>query len=202
MPRAALALCVLWFVSLFLFRAALQRRRTGSTGIKGFRGRPGSLPWIAGVAASLGLVLAPLAPLSALLHWPSAALLFVSPPLHVSGSVLALLGIAGALTAQVSMGDSWRVGVDEAEQTQLVTNGMFAWVRNPIFSFIAGTLVGLVLMVPNLLALLAAALTILGIEIQVRAVEEPYLMHTHGATYASYAENVGRFVPAVGRLRG
>lgn len=57
-------------------------------------------------------------------------------------------------------------------------------------------------MVPNVPALLAAALTILGIEIQVRAVEEPYLKRTHGASYVSYAENVGRFVPGVGRLRG
>ena len=200
MPRLALALCVLSFVSLFLFRTALQWKRTGSTGVKGFHGRVGSLPWIAGVTASLGIALAPFAPLAALLDWPGGALLLFDVPLQLAGAVLALLGITGALAAQLSMGNSWRVGVDEAEKTQLVTQGLYAWVRNPIFSFISLLALGLVLLVPNVFSVLAGSLTLLGIETQVRAVEEPYLKRTHGETYAHYAASVGRFLPGLGRL--
>jgi protein-S-isoprenylcysteine O-methyltransferase Ste14 len=40
------------------------------------------------------------------------------------------------------------------------------------------------------------------IELQVRAVEEPYLLQMHGDAYADYAVRVGRFVPAMGRLDG
>ncbi len=199
MPRLALLICGLWFVSLFLFRSVLQWRKTGSTGVKGFHGRVGSLPWVAGVAVSLGFVLAPLAPLGVLLGWPSGTLFVEHAPLHLTGAVLALLGIAGALAAQLSMGDSWRVGVDESESTELVTDGLFAWVRNPIFSFVGLSGLGLVLLVPNVLALAAALLTAVGIEMQVRAVEEPYLRRTHGDAYESYAASVGRFLPAVGR---
>lgn len=36
------------------------------------------------------------------------------------------------------------------------------------------------------------------IEVQVRAVEEPYLVRTHGTTYVRYAERVGRFLPQLG----
>ena len=201
MPRLALAICVLWFFSLFVFRTIHQWRQTGSTGIKGFHGRVGSLPWIAGVAASLGLVTAPLAPLGALLGWPGGALFVGDTPLHLAGAALALVGNAGGLLAQLSMGSSWRVGVDESERTALVTDGIFARVRNPIFAFIGLSLLGLVLLVPNVLSLLACALTFVGIELQVRAVEEPYLMRTHGEAYARYASSVGRFVPAFGRLR-
>jgi len=100
------------------------------------------------------------------------------------------------------MGDSWRVGVDESEKTQLVTSGLFGWVRNPIFSFMWLSVAGLVLVVPNALSLLASSLTVLGIEAQVRAVEEPYLKHIHGEAYARYAATVGRFVPGIGRLAG
>jgi protein-S-isoprenylcysteine O-methyltransferase Ste14 len=200
MPRLALALCLFWFASLFVFRSLLQWRKTGSTGVKGFHGRPGSLPWLAGAAASLGLVLAPLAPLAALLAWPGGTLLLASPALHATGAALTLAGTAGALFAQLAMGNSWRVGVDEGETTELVTAGLFAWVRNPIFSFIGLSLAGLVLLVPNTLALLAGVLTVLGIETQVRAVEEPYLRRTHGEAYARYAARVGRFVPGLGRL--
>jgi protein-S-isoprenylcysteine O-methyltransferase Ste14 len=42
------------------------------------------------------------------------------------------LGLAGSLLAQLAMGDSWRIGVDESEKTELVTAGPFAVVRNPI----------------------------------------------------------------------
>ena len=59
MPRVALALCFVFFVSLFVVRSVVQYRRTGSTGVKGFSGRIGSLPWVAGSSASLGLALAP-----------------------------------------------------------------------------------------------------------------------------------------------
>lgn len=199
MPRVALAICLLWFLSLFVFRSVVQWRRTGSTGMKGFHGRVGSLPWVAGVAASLGLALSPAAPLGVLLGWPGATLLLEAPSLHVLGAVLALVGTLGALAAQLSMGDSWRIGVDDAETTRLVTDGLFAWVRNPIFSFMTLSVVGLVLLVPCALSLAAAGLTILGIELQVRGVEEPYLLKTHGEEYAQYVGTVGRFVPGVGR---
>jgi protein-S-isoprenylcysteine O-methyltransferase Ste14 len=200
MPRLAIVLSVVWFVSLFVFRTVVQWRKTGSTGLKGFHGTVGSLPWIAGSSMSLGLALAPIAPVGALLRWPGGALLVASPPLHIVGAACALAGIVGALLAQLSMGDSWRVGVDEAETTELVTIGPFAWVRNPIFTFMGLSLIGLTLLVPNILSFVAAALAVLGIELQVRAVEEPYLKSTHGAAYRYYASRVGRFVPGVGRL--
>ena len=42
---------------------------------------------------------------------------------------------------------------------------------------------------------------IAGLEIQTRAVEEPYLRELHGKAYARYAARTGRFVPGVGRLQ-
>ena len=52
---------------------------------------------------------------------------------------------------------------------------------------------------PNPVALVALALW-LGLEIQTRMVEEPYLLKVHGSAYAEYAARVGRFVPGVGRI--
>jgi len=199
-PRLALALLVLWFCCLFVARTVIQLRKTGSTGMKGFHGRVGSLPWLAGAFASVGLALAPLAPLATIRGWPGGAILIDNAALHLAGAALVALGITGALAAQLSMGDSWRIGVDDGETTQLVTDGLFRWVRNPIFSFMWVSAAGLVLLVPNALSLSAAALTVLGIELQVRAVEEPYLKRTHGAAYARYTAAVGRFVPGIGRL--
>lgn len=40
-----------------------------------------------------------------------------------------------------------------------------------------------------------------GLALQVRLVEEPYLLRTHGEVYRDWAARTGRFLPGVGRLR-
>lgn len=107
----------------------------------------------------------------------------------------------GTLIAQLAMGRSWRIGVDESEKTDLVTIGPFAVVRNPIFSAMFLTFPGLALMVPNAVALAGFVALVIAVELQVRFVEEPYLLRTHGGDYAGYASRVGRFVPGFGRLK-
>jgi protein-S-isoprenylcysteine O-methyltransferase Ste14 len=99
------------------------------------------------------------------------------------------------------MGASWRIGVDASEKTALVSAGVFGRVRNPIYSGMLLALVGLLLVVPNVVSLLALLATALGLEVHVRKVEEPYLLRVHGEGYRRYAGRVGRFVPGVGLLR-
>jgi protein-S-isoprenylcysteine O-methyltransferase Ste14 len=101
----------------------------------------------------------------------------------------------------MALGDSWRVGVPRDEHTALVTNGPFAWVRNPIFTAMLISAAGLLLLVPNLAALGAWTAMLVGLEIHVRLVEEPHLLNMHGDAYAKYAARVGRFWPYLGRLR-
>ncbi|MGC4763322.1 hypothetical protein ACLQ20_10755 [Micromonospora sp. DT46] len=43
------------------------------------------------------------------------------------------------------------------------------------------------------------AVLVASVQVQVRAVEEPYLIRTHGATYLMYAARTGRFWPGLGR---
>jgi len=109
-------------------------------------------------------------------------------------------GFIGTIVAQLQMGDSWRIGVDQHETAPLVTVGLFGHVRNPIFSALLLAAVGLLLMVPNVLSAMALASTFLGIEIQVRRVEEPYLTRVHENRYLLYARRVGRFFPRIGCL--
>jgi protein-S-isoprenylcysteine O-methyltransferase Ste14 len=49
-----------------------------------------------------------------------------------------------------------------------------------------------------LVAIVGFALLVLTIELQVRVVEEPYLLTVHGDAYRDYLAGVGRFVPGVG----
>jgi protein-S-isoprenylcysteine O-methyltransferase Ste14 len=103
--------------------------------------------------------------------------------------------------AQLGMGASWRIGVSEDQGTDLITGGWFRLCRNPIYTAMIVGWTGFALMVPTGLAFAAVVVIAIGLELQVRVVEEPYLERTHGDEYGRYASRVGRFVPGVGRLR-
>jgi protein-S-isoprenylcysteine O-methyltransferase Ste14 len=96
------------------------------------------------------------------------------------------------------MGAAWRVGVDPSESTELVVRGPFRWVRNPTFTSMIVVAIGLALMVPSWVALVAVVALVASIVYQVTHVEEPYLGATHGIAYTEYLEQTGRFLP---RLR-
>ena len=184
----------------FGLRSWLQIRRTGESGFKGISGRPGSLEWIAGVLFAVAIaigVAAPLLDVTGVLE-PLDALDSVG--LRATGVAIFIAGLVGTLYAQVAMGESWRIGVDEGERTALVTSGPFAVVRNPIFTAMLPASLGLALLVPNVVALAGFGVLVLALEIQVRLVEEPYLLRQHGEAYRNYAARVGRFVPGLGRL--
>lgn len=203
MAVAALVVYLLWFLLAFGLRTIVQVRRTGDTGWRagGLPGRRGSIEWWAGllfVVALLVGVAAPIADLAGLARFDALD----RNAFAVVGTVIALSGVLLTLAAQLSMGDSWRIGVDATERTALVTTGAFAVVRNPIFSAMLVTAIGLALMVPNAIALAGVVSLVVALELQVRGAEEPYLSAAHGERYRAYGARVGRFVPAVGRLRG
>lgn len=197
-----LALFAAWAVTAFGLRAAVQRHRTGDAGFRGISGRPGSAAWWAGVLFILALLGGAAAPAAALAGMPTLPGAGGSSALRWTGLAVALAGMAATQVAQSGMGASWRVGVDAAERTDLVTSGLFAYVRNPVFTAMTVTAAGLALMVPNALAVLAWLVLVLAVELQVRVVEEPYLAGVHGRAYADYTARAGRFVPGVGRHAG
>lgn len=201
MPWTALGIYAFYLALAFGVRTLIQWRRTGSTGFHGVGGTPGSTEWLAGVGFALALILGASAPVLALLDVVEPIAALDDTRLHVLGLWLALAGIGLTFYAQVAMGTSWRIGVDESERTELVTTGPFALVRNPIFAAMIPTGLGLALLVPSEVALVGFAALVVALELQVRVVEEPYLLRVHGRRYAEYARRTGRFVPGIGRLR-
>jgi protein-S-isoprenylcysteine O-methyltransferase Ste14 len=195
--EVALILYVVALIVLFGVRSWVQRRRTGHTGFHGISGTPADAGWWGGVLFVAAIVLGLAGPLLAVTD-----VVAVQPPVAVQvvGLVVALAGFAATLAAQTGMGASWRIGVDPGERTDLVTTGVFAHVRNPIFTAMVIAQLGVVLMVPTWVSALALVALVAGVQLQVRAVEEPYLRAVHGAAYDAYAARTGRFVPGVGQL--
>src|SRR5215207_7795275 len=98
------------------------------------------------------------------------------------------------------MGENWRIGVSDEQRTDLVTGGWFSVCRNPIYAAMIVGWIGFTLMVPTWLSFVAVVVIAAGLELQVRVVEEPHLLRTHGNEYRRYAARVGRFLPWVGRF--
>ncbi|UUV28685.1 isoprenylcysteine carboxylmethyltransferase family protein [Amycolatopsis roodepoortensis] len=201
MAAIALGLSLLYLLAAFGLRTLQHYRSTGETGFRGVSGRPGSLEWWGGALFVVALLLGLLAPILQLIGVLAPIPVLDTLPPRIAGLVLAGAGIVGTLAAQHSMGTSWRIGVDRAEVTGLVTTGAFAFARNPIFTAMIATALGLALLAPNLVALAGVVCLITAIEIQVRAVEEPYLLISQGQEYRDYAARTGRFLPTLGRLR-
>jgi protein-S-isoprenylcysteine O-methyltransferase Ste14 len=196
----ALVLFSVFAVLGFGWRSWLQYRRTGSTGFRAVSAG-GLTERLAGVGFVAALIVAVSAPIlqEAKVIEPLRALSAVC--IQVIGIVVATVGIAATVYAQLEMGDSWRIGVDNRETTTLVRTGVFGRIRNPIYAAMSTFGIGIALVTPNVVACAGVILLIATIQIQVRCVEEPYLLRTHGDAYRAYTATVGRFVPGVGLIR-
>jgi protein-S-isoprenylcysteine O-methyltransferase Ste14 len=193
MAVTSIVLWILFVLLVDVVRQLIQRWRTGDTGLRLRFERAGG--WAFGLQLVGGMCCFG-APVTELLGFRPAFDVFW---LRLTGAVVAAVAIGAVFAAQLWMGGSWRIGVDEAERTQLVTTGPFRLVRNPIYTAGLVVVAGQTLAVPNILAVIGFALVLAGIQVQVRLVEEPYLRRTHGTAYDAYAATVGRFFPKVRR---
>ncbi|OBG34973.1 isoprenylcysteine carboxyl methyltransferase [Mycobacterium alsense] len=196
----ALVLFAIFGVLGFGWRSWLQYRRTGSTGFRGIS-VGGWLERAAGIGFVVALAVAVSAPILQEIGAVQPVRVLNEVWVQTIGIVVATVGIAATVYAQLEMGDSWRIGVDTRETTTLVHTGVFGRIRNPIYTAMFTFGIGIALVTPNVVALAGLVLLVATIELQVRRVEEPHLLRTHGEAYREYAASVGRFVPGVGLIR-
>jgi protein-S-isoprenylcysteine O-methyltransferase Ste14 len=109
------------------------------------------------------------------------------------GWILLHLSFFWIFAAQLQMANSWRIGIDFKNKTNLVTHGLFSFSRNPIFFGIILVDIGLFLVIPNAFTLLIAALSISSIHTQVR-LEEGFLKKVHEEKYEKYVKKVRRWI--------
>jgi protein-S-isoprenylcysteine O-methyltransferase Ste14 len=195
----AVGLLVVYLVFAFGVRVAVALRTTGRTGIAGLGGAP-PLELLGGGLFAAALAMGSANPVLVLADLLDPIEGLETDLLRAIGFALCGVGIAGTFLAQMAMGASWRIGVDESERTELVTDGVFALCRNPIYTFMVVAWVGFALLVPTWLSLASIPAGIVAFEVQVRLVEEPFLLRAHGDPYRAWASRIGRFLPGIGRL--
>lgn len=114
----------------------------------------------------------------------------------IIGFATGLIGLSFCLYAQIKMGSAWRVGIDEKVKTDLVTTGLYKYIRNPTYLGLFILNVGVWLIWPTWTIFLLNFIFVLFLDIQVRC-EEDYLLSLHGIKYTEYKESTKRYIPFV-----
>jgi protein-S-isoprenylcysteine O-methyltransferase Ste14 len=124
---------------------------------------------------------------------PLNRVLIDSSIIKIVGVALVSVGLLFFVAAFVSFGDSWRVGFDVKTPGSLVTDGIFALSRNPIYVFLDLWFMGIFLINGRLIFLVFAVLTLIVIHWQIRQ-EEAFLSKLYTGTYEHYRARTGRYL--------
>jgi protein-S-isoprenylcysteine O-methyltransferase Ste14 len=120
--------------------------------------------------------------------------LYVHPVLLWISAVIVAAGFAFTWTCWKKMGRDWRMGIDPAEKTTLISTGPFAYVRHPIYSISQAMMAATMAALPSPAMLLAGIVHIALLQWESRR-EELHLAKIHGEAYQEYCQRVGRFLP-------
>jgi protein-S-isoprenylcysteine O-methyltransferase Ste14 len=116
-------------------------------------------------------------------------------PLRWIAALGAVLALALTVKCWLRMGDDWRMDVGE-RTTRLITDGLFARIRHPIYALSMLLMLCTLAIVPTWPMLLVWGTHLVLNHLKARN-EESHLARVHGESYARYMERTGRFVPRV-----
>ncbi|MFW9993161.1 MAG: methyltransferase family protein [Candidatus Odinarchaeota archaeon] len=109
------------------------------------------------------------------------------------GVVMITFGFFLFISALFAFGQSWRIGIDMDSPGQLITGGVFAFSRNPIYLFLDLYFTGTFLLNGTLIFLLFTLITVLGLHYQIIQ-EEVSLEKMYGESYRSYKQSTSRYL--------
>jgi len=131
-------------------------------------------------------------------HFMGALLLLRLPLISWIGFLLFAASIVLGWIISGQLKDSWRVGVHNDQNTLLIKEGIYAYVRNPYFMTYFMMYFSLWLIRPSvaLFVLITATVTVFH---RMVLKEEKHLLNQHGKAYAAYKAETGRYLPRFGK---
>jgi protein-S-isoprenylcysteine O-methyltransferase Ste14 len=109
------------------------------------------------------------------------------------GVLLCFLGLVLIFYSLVSFKKSFRVGIDVNVSEELITTGVFAFSRNPMYTSFGLVLLGQFLIFPSWIPLvyLLAAMWLFNRQV---LLEEDFLRKHYGQEYTDYCKRVKRYI--------
>ena len=193
LPYRLLALFVLAvFYGIYLVKQWRQKRRgiqTMQIG-RGKEAQTHTVETLMGIA-TVGIIPAQLLSIAfGWSHLPANA--------RFTGFCIGMVGDLIFLISVLGMKDSWRAGIPDRDRTELVTDGIYAFSRNPAFLGFDLQYIGVLLMFCNLLTAAFTVFAVSMLHLQILQ-EERYLTAAFGAEYMKYHHQVFRYL---GRRKG
>ena len=188
MPYHILALAILIiFYSIYLIKQWMQKRRGIKTMQIGRR-KDSNIHTVETLMsiATVGIIPAQL--LSILFSWNH-----LSSNARFTGFCVGAIGDIIFLISVLCMKDSWRAGIPDRDKTELVTDGIYSYSRNPAFLGFDLLYIGVLLMYCNLLTLMFTIFAIIMLHLQILQ-EERYLASVFGEDYQKYRHKVFRYL--------
>lgn len=111
----------------------------------------------------------------------------------LAGVLIGGTGIAFFIMAMRQMEDNWRAGIDESQNTFMVTDGIYKMSRNPAFVGFDLFYIGYGILFSNGLMLLFTLLAVFTLHMQIKE-EEKYMAKRYGTAYQEYRERVRRYL--------
>lgn len=197
LPVAVLAGCVCLYWATVLALVAYKRLRFGqSAGLWPRKAKERRL-WLIIGPVVLGWLVLPALALAASSPWlevPDWARGTAGQSLRGAAAGLAVGLYYLTLKCWLGMGRSWSMAIVPGQKAALVTSGIYAWVRHPIYAFSLALMLCTLIVLPTLPTLALAALHFIGFS-RKAAYEEKHLRREFGPEYEAYCRRVGRFFP-------
>ena len=132
---------------------------------------------------------------AAAFDWPTVSTqeFFHSETVAWSGVLFCLVGLLLMLWSLISFRRSFRIGIDADRPDSLITDGVFAYSRNPIYVAFAVILIGQFLIFQNWISLIYIGAATWLFHRQVLR-EEEYLSRHYGQAYVEYCSRVRRYL--------
>ena len=111
----------------------------------------------------------------------------------IIGIIMAAVGSIIEIVATMRLGINFRIEIPK-EQTELVVDGIYRFMRNPIAFSLYLFVLGIFLMIPNVITLIIFIMNIITFDAKIRN-EEKFLSERFGKDYEAYKMKVGRYFP-------
>jgi protein-S-isoprenylcysteine O-methyltransferase Ste14 len=128
--------------------------------------------------------------------WLNFRLLPNVPDVWATGLAVTALGIGISIWARLSLGANWSGTVTLKDNHELVRNGLYRWIRHPIYTGILLGMVGSAMIKGHLRGFIGVLVVLVGFYIKARR-EERFLREEFGAGFEEHSRQTGMFLPKV-----
>jgi len=126
--------------------------------------------------------------------WLDYRLLPNRPTEWIAGLLLTALGVGISIWARLSLGANWSGMVTLKNNHELVREGLYRWIRHPIYTGILLGMIGTAMIRGHLRGWIGMAIVFAGFYLKARR-EERFLHEEFGAGFEEHSRQTGMFLP-------